>query len=46
MTSNCQPSDKHVILVATIGDDMLDLFWLHLAIAFVVGSHLFTKKLA
>jgi uncharacterized membrane protein (GlpM family) len=38
MTSNCQPRDKYVILAATIGDDMPDLFWLHLVFAFVVGS--------
>lgn len=38
MTSNCQPRDKHVILAATIGDEMPDLFWLHLALAFLVGS--------
>jgi hypothetical protein len=38
MTSNCQPWGKCAILVATIGDDMPDLFWLHLALAFIVGS--------
>jgi hypothetical protein len=38
MISDFQPRDKHVILAATIGDEMPDLFWLHLALAFVVGS--------
>ena len=36
--ANCQPRGNYAILGTITGDDMLDLFWLHLILAFVVGS--------
>ena len=36
--SNCHSGDNCDILNAVAGDNMLDLFWLHPALAFVVGG--------